>query len=119
MPSWISNDHAIWWTPKFGQWAIGPLNAIGSNTRGLIGIPSDKNYLGMPYDQKYGWVYKQTNYFYSAGANDIEVQCKGNTYLDSEIVEFLISMSNSIFGIFFPHFSIFKLAVRLPDKRSF
>ena len=93
MPSWISNDHAIWWVPEYGQWGIGLLNAIASNTRGLIGIPGNKNDLGMPYDQKYTWVYKQgVQNFYTPDANDIKLQCKGNTYLDSKIVELRISM---------------------------
>ena len=92
-PSWISNDQAIWWVPEFSEWGIGHLDFIGSNTRALTGVPSDKNYFGWPYDQKYTWKYwKSGSGFTTPGANDIKVQCKGNTYLDSKIVEFLMSM---------------------------
>ena len=91
-PSWISNDQAIWWVPEDGVWLIGSLDVIGSRFGGLVGVPSDKNDLGMPYYQKYNWQYGNGNFFTTPGANDIKVQCKGNTYLDSKIVEFLISM---------------------------
>ena len=86
-----ANDQAICWIPEFSEWGIGPLDSIGSVFRGLTGVPNDENDLGMPYDQIYTWKY-WNGYWKTPGANDIKVQCKGNTYLDSKIVEFLISL---------------------------
>ena len=75
-PSWISNDQAIWWVPEHSEWGIGPLYAIGSNTRGLTGSSSQ-----WPYDQKCTWKYWNGSFFTTPGANDIKVQCIGNTYI--------------------------------------
>ena len=92
-PSWISDDQAIWWVPGFNNWAIGSLDFIGSDISTLAGIPSDKNFFGWPYDQKYFWKYwKSGSGFTIPGANDIKVQCKGNTYLYWKIVKSLILM---------------------------
>ena len=77
-PSWISNDQAIWWVPEFSEWGIGNLDWLESVTRGLTGVPSDKNDFGWPYDQKYTWKYWTGSDFTTPGANDIKVQCKGN-----------------------------------------
>ena len=77
-PSWILNDQAIWWVPEFSEWAIGNLDWLESVTRGLTGVPSDKNDFGWPYDQKYTWKYWTGSGFTTPGANDIKVQCKGN-----------------------------------------
>ena len=56
-----------------------------------------EDFISWPYDQKYTvWKYwdKTDSSYIIPGANDIEVQCKrkGNTYLDSKIVKFLILM---------------------------
>ena len=104
-PSWKSKKQAIWWIPKGNngkkdnsEWAIGPSRWIGvSSSSALEGSPSDKDFISWPYDQKYTvWKYwdKTDSSYIIPGANDIEVQCKrkGNTYLDSKIVKFLILM---------------------------
>ena len=54
---------------------------LESVTRGLTGVPSDKNDFGWPYDQKYTWKYWTGSGFTTPGANDIKVQCIGNTYI--------------------------------------
>ena len=84
-PSWISNDHAIWWIPERSYWGIGSLDSLGSDIRALTGVPSDKNDFGWPYDQKYTWYYLNNTAHIKAGANDIKVHCKakGNTFFEN------------------------------------
>ena len=68
-----------------------------ASSSALEGSPSDKDFISWPYDHKYTvWKYwdKTDSSYIIPGDNDIEVQCKrkGNTYLDSKIVKFLILM---------------------------
>ena len=39
-PSWVSNEKelAIWWSSQYSQWAIGSLDDLGTNIRGLTGF---------------------------------------------------------------------------------
>ena len=38
---WRSSDQAIWYYPDFMEWAIGPLDYIGTNLRGIASAPNE------------------------------------------------------------------------------
>ena len=56
---------------------------MGNWTLGNAGY-NDINDFGWPYDQKYTWKYAGNEIgLTTPGANDIKVQCKGNTFFEN------------------------------------
>ena len=79
-PLWISNKsgQAIWYIQEWDDWAIGPLENVGSTIRGLgtinggdifpFNIASDK------------WQYWDGQLWVDSAINDIIIRCTGKVY---------------------------------------
>ena len=83
-PSWRLKDNsngynkAIWYVPKYDDWAIGPLENIGTTTRALTSFGGQGSFdiFNVPNDKWNVWnnndkVWTQT------GVGDVAIQCKG------------------------------------------
>ena len=82
-PSWTSESQAIWFIPQWNQWAIGPIDSLGTTTRGIRSSQYSKdpqNVVSWDYsDMESGW--------WSAD-DDIIVECisigmYNNVYMQS------------------------------------
>ena len=58
-PSWTSESQAIWFIPQWNQWAIGPIDALGTTGRGIRSSQYSKdpqNVVSWDYsDMESGW----------------------------------------------------------------
>ena len=78
-PSWVSNNQAIWWIPKYSEWGIGELSSIGNEIRRITGVTDDNKNFGLPNDPKYTWKYWNGQSFITPpNINDIDVNCIEN-----------------------------------------
>ena len=83
-PSWITESQAIWFIPQWNQWAIGPLDSLGTTFRG---IRSDQFAKGP--QNVVVWAYNVKNKGWWPANNDIIVECictklkvSGDTFAD-------------------------------------
>ena len=71
-PSWTSASAAIWYTPAYEKWAIGPLYKIGTDVRGIASEKTDE--LVDPQDVL-SWAYVFGDKWKKDDKNDIIVEC--------------------------------------------
>ena len=78
-PSWISDSQAIWYVPKFKDWAIGYKSKIGTTRRGISSFGNQGNMDPdiVPNDQ---WKYFKKNHWSKPHSNDINIRCSGRNY---------------------------------------
>jgi len=68
-PSWTSESHAIWFIPQWNQWAIGPIDSLGTTNRGIGSSQYNKdpqNVVSWDYLKEGGWL---------SADDDIIVKC--------------------------------------------
>ena len=80
-PSWVSDNHAIWYLPDYFDWAIGARNKIGGNWAGIQSIGDqgrNKHPENVPNNV---WVYAKNGQWQWSQMNneDISVTCLGNS----------------------------------------
>ena len=73
-PSWISISQAIWYIPQFKNWAVGPLESLGTTNRGISS--RFYNEADDPKNIKYWDYYKSGSGWISPEVNDIIIECK-------------------------------------------
>jgi len=75
-PSWTSESHAIWFIPQWNQWAIGPIDSLGTTRRGIRSSKDSKD--SKDPQNVVSWDYRNMergrNGWWSAD-NDILVEC--------------------------------------------
>ena len=80
--SWTLKDNpkgynkAIWYVPKYNDWAIGPLENIGLTIRGLttFGGQGSLDLFDVPNEKWNAW---NGQNWKQVGTNDVTIQCKG------------------------------------------
>ena len=77
-PSWITDSQAIWYVPKFKDWAIGYKSKIGTTRRGISSFGNQGNMDpdSVPNDQ---WKYFKKNHWSKPYSNDINIRCSGKS----------------------------------------
>ena len=59
-PSWTSESQAIWFIPQWNQWAIGPIDSLGTTRTGILSnhYGKDPQHVGSwdYYDMETGWL---------------------------------------------------------------
>ena len=80
--SWKSTANAIWYVPKFKSWAIGSLDGIGGDIRGIISSDEtgDNNPYNVPYNE---WWYYNKGWNKPDYIDDIIIQCVESKYVQS------------------------------------
>ena len=76
--SQTGSNQAIWYLPKHNEWAIGPLEKIGSNESVLIsfGGQGSLDLLDVP-SQKWEVWNDDHELWHTVARNDVAIQCKG------------------------------------------
>ena len=70
--SWVSKSQAIWYNQELNEWAIGPLDYIGT----IYTAISSEVVLPCPFDNpSEKWIYVQNELWKCADANEINVLC--------------------------------------------
>jgi hypothetical protein len=76
--SWISSSsHALWFNPASGDWMIGPVEYLGTDS-GFISSTGDQGRSSCPYNvPNDAWMYGSpvVNSWVIAGANDVSIEC--------------------------------------------
>ena len=70
--SWISATQAIWFYPEFEDWAIGPLDNIGTN---IQGITTGGNYQDLFDVANDDWKYGDHDGWTDVNSGDIAINC--------------------------------------------
>ena len=72
--SWKSKDNAIWFLPKYNSWAIGSLEGIGEDIRGITSHSRTGN--GSPYDVPIKkWSYWDDGWNDITRSGDVIIEC--------------------------------------------
>ena len=70
-PSWKTATNAIWFYPEFEDWAIGPLNYIGTNRRWITSVLDNQDLFDVANN---AWKYWDGEWK-SIKNGDIEINC--------------------------------------------
>ena len=86
-PSWTSESQAIWFIPQWNQWAIGPIDSLGTTTRGIRGRIHSSQY-GKDPQNVVSWDYSDMYSRWWSANDDIIVECisigmYNNVYMQS------------------------------------
>ena len=81
-PSWTSSSHAIWYHQQWNDWAISPLNDIGSSNAEIYTDDGNKCPFNLPSEM---WFYRVDgtrvdNSWTSAGVGEINVTCLNGNF---------------------------------------
>ena len=69
-PSWTSESQAIWFIPQWNQWAIGPLDSLGTTNRGIR-----SSYYSKDPQNVMIWDYNSMESGWTSAYDDIIVEC--------------------------------------------
>ena len=72
-PSWTSESQAIWFIPQWNQWAIGPLDSLGTTNRGIR-----SSYYSKDPQNVMIWDYNSMESGWTSAYDDIIVECIGH-----------------------------------------